>query len=192
MLSLRVPSYSAVKVNGKKLYEYARRGEPVPEVTREMNFKSIKLIGSSQKAVTVEMLVSKGTFVRSWVQELGKILGVGARVIELRRTFSSPYRLEQAITLDELDATGLESKRGFIDLSDSLPGWPQYIVRGKWRDLIENGTIPNDMGWELKGLLGSDLEPRGIRILNAEDGRLLSLVVGAQPGNKLKLACVFK
>lgn len=79
LLKLRVPSFSAIKVDGKKLYEMARKNEEVPVVEREMNFHSVEIVSLELPFVTVRFKCSKGAYVRSWIQELGQRLGVGAQ-----------------------------------------------------------------------------------------------------------------
>ncbi len=191
-LELQVPSISAVKVNGKKLYEYVRNGEPVPVVKREMNFKSVKLVSRIPMGWKAELVVSKGSFIRSWAHSIGEELGCGAAVSGLRRTSSFPYTIKDSVQLVEFEnCRNINGLKGFIPLSETLPNWPQYVVRGRWKTLVENGTVPDGMKWELNQLLASDDTP-GVRVKSADDGRLISLMLSKLAGNKIKVACVFK
>src|SRR5690606_8753285 len=97
-IELEVPHFSAVKVKGKKLYDYARSGEQVVRPRKVMNFYEVSLIefdGGCRLKVSTRC--SKGSYIRSWVQLLGESLGCGAVAQELRRTASEPFRLENSL-----------------------------------------------------------------------------------------------
>jgi len=97
------PAYSAVKVAGKPLYWWARSGKelhPIP--TRLITVYQMRIIESDQTNATLEVSCSKGTFIRSLVHDLGEVIGCGAHVIELRRLQSGVFKIDNAITLDEI------------------------------------------------------------------------------------------
>ena len=89
-LELPVPIYSAVKLKGKKLYEYAREGQNINLPKREMNFYNLVVDRVGEGFIDVEMSCRKGSFIRSWAHQLGVHLGVGACVERLRRMASTP------------------------------------------------------------------------------------------------------
>ena len=104
------PIYSAVKVNGKRLYEYARAGIPVERPARAVHVASYELVGKpkwdeaqARESFAFKVACSKGTYVRSLVNDLGEKMGVPAVMTRLRRTASSGFDLQQAVTLDELE-----------------------------------------------------------------------------------------
>jgi tRNA pseudouridine55 synthase len=100
-----VPKYSAKKIEGKKLYEFARAGEVVTIPTKEMKFWNLKCIDvhpEGQRAV-FDISCSKGSFIRSWAEQLGQKLECGAVMETLERTASNPYSLGQANTLEEIN-----------------------------------------------------------------------------------------
>ncbi|RVU71569.1 MULTISPECIES: tRNA pseudouridine(55) synthase TruB [Lactobacillus] len=105
------PIYSAVKVNGKHLYEYAREGVPVERPKRSVDIYDYRLINDpsfdaekGQESFDFEIKCSKGTYVRSLVNDLGEKLNVPAVMTKLRRTASSGFDLSQAVKLSTIEA----------------------------------------------------------------------------------------
>ncbi len=96
------PMHSAVKIDGKRLYELARVGEEVEVAPRAITIHRIKCIRWESPVATIEMRCSKGTYVRSIARDLGRSLGMGAHLSNLVRTQTGPFSLADAITLDEL------------------------------------------------------------------------------------------
>ncbi|MCW8330039.1 tRNA pseudouridine(55) synthase TruB [Photobacterium sp. SDRW27] len=101
----QIPSmYSALKYQGRKLYEYAREGIEVPRESRKITVFSVELIRFDNNEVEMELHVSKGTYIRTIVDDLGEMLGCGAHVTYLRRTGVSNYPMERMVTLEQLQA----------------------------------------------------------------------------------------
>lgn len=98
------PNYSAVKVNGKRLYEYARQGQSVEVKPRKVEIKNITIISIDldKGRVTFDVECSKGTYIRTICQDTGKILGCGAVMSCLIRTASGRFTLEDTVTIEEL------------------------------------------------------------------------------------------
>lgn len=99
------PMYSAVQVNGKRLYDLARKGIEVERPEREVEVSRLELLEFDEKtgAGTLEMSCSKGTYVRSVIHDMGQALGCGAAMTSLVRTFSNSFSLEECVTLEELE-----------------------------------------------------------------------------------------
>lgn len=99
------PIYSAIKVKGKKLYEYARKGEDVKIEPRKVFIENIELKAFDEKLQQAEILIkcSKGTYIRSIANDLGKKLGVGAHLVKLIRTQAGNCRVENAINLEDIN-----------------------------------------------------------------------------------------
>ncbi len=97
------PIYSAIKVNGKKLYEYARAGEDVKIEPRTVTIFKIELQNFNEKSQTAEILIkcSKGTYIRSIANDLGKQLGCFGHLIKLVRTQAGKFRVEESVKLEE-------------------------------------------------------------------------------------------
>jgi tRNA pseudouridine55 synthase len=101
----QVPSmFSALKYQGRPLYEYAREGIEIPRESRKITVYEVNLIRFGQDEVEMEIHCSKGTYIRTIVDDLGEMLGCGAHVIKLRRTAVAQYPAERMITLDELES----------------------------------------------------------------------------------------
>lgn len=98
------PIYSAIKVKGKKLYEYARKGEEVKIEPRKVFIEKIELKNFDEKNQKAEILIkcSKGTYIRSIAHDLGQNLGCGAHLSKLIRTQAGKFLVKKAIALDEL------------------------------------------------------------------------------------------
>lgn len=103
------PMYSALKHNGRPLYEYARKGIVIDRKSRSITIFSIKLLdfclesqSNQENYIEIEVQCSKGTYIRTLCEDIGKKIGCGAHIGALRRIDSGPFLLSQAITMDEL------------------------------------------------------------------------------------------
>lgn len=97
------PMYSAIKVNGKKLYEYARENEQVEIATREIEIYGIDLISHTEDTITYQVECSKGTYIRTLSEDIVQKLGTVGYMEKLTRTKVNEFELEQAIELEELE-----------------------------------------------------------------------------------------
>lgn len=97
-----VPIYSAVKVNGRKLYEYARTGESVELPKKEVDISEIEILNIEDNIVKFRCVVSKGTYIRSLIRDIGASLGVGAIMTDLIRTKQGKFKIEDAYSLEDI------------------------------------------------------------------------------------------
>lgn len=99
------PIFSAIKVKGKKLYEYARKGEEVEIQPRKVVIENIELKNFDEELQQAQILLkcSKGTYIRSIANDLGKNLGCGGYLIKLIRTQAGKFRVENSVQLDGID-----------------------------------------------------------------------------------------
>ncbi|MBR3161544.1 MAG: tRNA pseudouridine(55) synthase TruB [Bacilli bacterium] len=104
----QVPKYSAIKVNGKKLYEYARKGLDVELPIRDVEIKNIELLDYQDNLITFKCNVSKGTYIRSLIRDIGYSLGNYATMMELRRVKQGDFGIEQAYTLEDIENSNYE------------------------------------------------------------------------------------
>jgi len=129
-LDLEVPRYSAVRVGGERLYRLARRGVSVKPPTRRVSVRSLDLLDFRWPEATLEMVCSKGTYVRSLGAHLGRRLRCGAHVSGLRRLRSGSFTLEQAVALTELAAAAAAGQltRIMIPAAEGLKEFPDLRV----------------------------------------------------------------
>ncbi|WP_314408002.1 tRNA pseudouridine(55) synthase TruB [Pseudomonas kuykendallii] len=123
------PMYSALKRDGQPLYKLARAGEVVEREARSVTIARLELLDFEADKARLAVGCSKGTYIRTLVEDLGQQLGCGAHVAELRRTQAGPYSLAQAISLETLEQAhaegGAEALDQFLLPSDSgLEHWP--------------------------------------------------------------------
>jgi tRNA pseudouridine55 synthase len=123
------PMYSALKRDGQPLYKLARAGEVVEREPRSVTIARLQVLDCVGDQVRLAVDCSKGTYIRSLVEDMGEALGCGAHVAELRRVKAGPFALEQAVSLDELlqvhEHAGSEGLERFLLPPDSgLEHWP--------------------------------------------------------------------
>ena len=97
-----VPIYSSVKINGKKLYEYARNNEKVELPSHLVKISNMKLLDYNNDNFTFSVTVSSGTYIRSLINDIGEALGIPVTMEELRRTRVGNYSINDATNVDEL------------------------------------------------------------------------------------------
>ena len=96
------PIYSAIKQNGKRLYELARNGEQAEIEPRKIEIKLLEVLSFDGKTLKVDVICSKGTYIRSLAEDIGKALGCGATLSALRRTETGGFNIERCVTIKHL------------------------------------------------------------------------------------------
>lgn len=117
------PMYSALKRDGKPLYEYARAGQTVEREGRQVTIHALELIACALPGVpevTFRVTCSKGTYVRTLAEDIGEALGCGAHLVMLRRTGVGALTLEHAVTLDALTAADEPARDAWLQPVDAL------------------------------------------------------------------------
>lgn len=118
----QVPSmFSALKYQGKPLYEYARAGKTVPRQARNINVYALELVEFNGDTATLNVACSKGTYIRTIVDDLGQLLGCGAHVQQLRRTGVANYPYEKMITLAALEKAAEQGPPDHLLLPMDMP-----------------------------------------------------------------------
>ena len=103
------PMYSAIKINGQKLYDLARKGQEVARKPRPVTIYELELLEQlSETDYLIRCVCSKGTYIRTLCHDIGQALGCGATLFSLRRTMAAGFTLEQAVTLDDVQEKGAE------------------------------------------------------------------------------------
>lgn len=132
---LKVPKYSAVKVAGKKLYEYARANEEVALPTKLMHVYSANLISYKEDEYLIEFDVSYGSYIRSIIDEIGNRLSIAMTMSELRRTQSGDFKIEDAVKLDDVN------EKSLISILDVLNDFSKVEVSDELKNKILTGAI---------------------------------------------------
>jgi tRNA pseudouridine55 synthase len=114
------PMYSALKRDGKPLYEYARAGQTVEREGRQVKILALDMIACALPDVTFRVTCSKGTYIRTLAEDIGEALGCGAHLVMLRRTGVGALTLEHAVTLDALTAADEPARDAWLRPVDAL------------------------------------------------------------------------
>lgn len=139
------PMYSALKVGGQRLYDLARRGETIDRAPRRIEIYRLELTGYQAPILDLEVECSKGTYIRTLADDLGRAIGCGAHLAGLIRTRVGPFALADAVSLDrlaEVAATG--DWPGVLRAADEiLIGWPAVIVDPAGaRAIVQGRALP--------------------------------------------------
>ena len=154
-----VPKYSAIHVDGKRLYEYARNNIEVELPKREVEIYSLKLLNVEGNTFKIEASVSKGTYIRSLIRDIGSMLGIPCSMKELKRTKQGIFDISNAYNVEDINQ---DTK--LISISDALINYDRLIVSGDLATKISNGMV-------LDLPTKSDM----VLILNKDDSRLLAI-----------------
>jgi tRNA pseudouridine55 synthase len=137
----RPPAYSAKKVRGEAAYRKARRGETVELAPVEVRVERLDLVEMNLPSLELDIRCSSGTYVRALARDLGDELGVGAYVSELRRTGIGQFRVEQAVSFDDLAGGG--GRVEWIAPAEALAHLPRLeVAREDARRLAQGARVP--------------------------------------------------
>lgn len=114
------PMYSALKRDGKALYEYAREGIEVERAARRVTIHALDLLGFAGERFSIRVSCSKGTYIRTLAMDIGAALGCGAHLCGLRRTRIGPFDVSGAVTLERLEAAPAEGRDALLAPVDAL------------------------------------------------------------------------
>lgn len=108
------PMYSALKVNGKPLYEYARDGVELERAPRQVTIHALRVLSCADNHAEIEVCCSKGTYIRTLGEDIGKALNVGAHLTALRRTATATYQIAHTVTIEALEQMAIEQKDALL------------------------------------------------------------------------------
>jgi tRNA pseudouridine55 synthase len=121
------PMYSALKKDGRALYDYARAGIEVERAPRRVTIHELRVRDWQADRLVLDVVCSKGTYVRTLAEDLGELLGCGAHLAALRRTASGALKVEQAVTLERLEALSDAERDALLLAPDTLiADWPAW------------------------------------------------------------------
>lgn len=169
------PMYSAVKVNGKKLYEYARQGIEVERPTRKVTIYSMELLDErtafegEQVSFKFRVLCSKGTYIRTLAVTIGEKLGYPAHMSSLVRIQAASFSLADCFTFEQLEEMAKESKleTALFPLETGISYLPKYRINDKVAEKVKNGALLQ-IPTELEGMAGPI-------VVETEDGKALAI-----------------
>lgn len=165
------PMYSAVRVDGQRLYELARQGKEVERAARRVTVHALELVGLAGDELRLKVRCSKGTYVRTLAHDLGEALGCHAHLTALRRTESAGFTLAQAVTLPELRALPREAiEARLLAPARALAFLPALTVPAELVPrLLQGQRLP-------PAALGAGTGPDGERVrMLSESGELLAV-----------------
>ena len=168
------PMYSAIKVGGKKLYELARQGESVERKPRRVTIDKLEIIGENDGDYILDIVCSKGTYIRTLCNDIGDALGCGGCMSSLRRVKAGVFSIEQAYTIDEIQAAANngELDASLISVDRLFSEYPALTVSDMAEKKLCNGNIIKLVS------------PNGIYRVYSQTG--VFLLLGEVADNKLK------
>jgi len=138
------PMYSALKHQGKPLYEYARAGIEIERKARPVHIRSISLIARQAHTLTLDVVCSAGTYIRTLAESIGAVLGCGAHLIALTRTGSGGFTLDQAVSLSALESDSAAARDTRLMPADGLVTYlPQIIISVADAAALRQGQRPH-------------------------------------------------
>lgn len=142
------PMYSAIKVNGKKLYELARKGVTVERKPRRVSIEKIEIKDITPPFATIRVYCSKGTYIRTLCHDIGEKLGCGAAMKELRRIESGDFSVEDAVSISKVQDLADVKKADslIIPIEKALSGLPVFTVKKAYNKALINGN-ELDISW---------------------------------------------
>ena len=133
------PMYSALKINGQKLVDLARKGREVERQPRPITIHELTLLGMEAEGIRLRVRCSKGTYIRTLCKDIGEALGCGGCMAELRRVSAGEYRIEEAVPLQVLLET--ETPEQYLRPVDSMfRNYPKVVLTPKQETRCRNGN----------------------------------------------------
>jgi len=147
-----VPKYSAIHVDGKRLYEYARKNIDVKLPSRDVEIYSLELLSVSDNTFKIRCDVSKGTYIRSLIRDIGNMLGIPCSMKELNRIKQGIFDISDAYNLEDIDAS-----IKLISIKDALSDLDKIEVDNDTANKVSNGMVlPLDTKSDLVLVLNND------------------------------------
>jgi tRNA pseudouridine55 synthase len=148
------PMYSALKFEGKALYEYAREGVDIERKPRDIFIRQITLISFEGDVASIEVRCSKGTYIRTLAEDIGAKLGCGAHLIGLRRTETAGYLLHNAYTIEQLEGMSSEIREmQLLPVDSAIDTIPKVVLNADCSFYLRQGQAVWQSGKIPKGEL---------------------------------------
>ncbi len=183
------PAYSALKLGGVPLYRYARAGHAVQKPPRRVEIGAIRILDIELPLVRFEVDCSAGTYIRTLCADIGRRLGCGGHLRELRRLASGRFDIADAVTLPDLEVLARENRVGqrVVAMADALPEMAGIVANKSLTRTVKHGKVVR-----ICDITGGGAEgvPDLVKILDAR-GNLLAILKGDQNNAALRYVCVF-
>lgn len=130
------PMYSAIKVSGTPLYKLARKGMEIERPQKEINIYELDMLGFTAPFLEIRVVCSKGTYIRALCDNIGTALGVGAHVVELKRTRIGDFLIQDSANLSELP----DKEKSFYSIDAALKGLGEFVLSSDDFSKAANGV----------------------------------------------------
>ena len=181
------PMYSAIKINGQKLYELARKGLTVKRDARPVNINFINLLDFNKEnhLLKISVSCSKGTYIRTLVKDIGEALGCGATLTELKRTLACSFSLSECMSIEEVEKLSNDNSlfEKVIPISKALKKYKEVFVSTAQATRFKNGGALDINRINLKNFFDKEI----FKVFSGEE--LLGLGIINLNKNQL---CIFK
>ncbi len=179
------PAYSAIKVQGRPLYDYARSGEEVELRPRQVHFIDLDLESFASPEFVLRVKCSKGTYIRSLIHDIGERLECGAHVTALRRLASGGFDLSEALGLEQILENPEQAASHLLSIERLLADWPKVELETSELDRVRAGVpLRRIQQWIEKG------EPPSRRLVLVHASTIHALIESI-PGGDFKYLRVF-
>jgi tRNA pseudouridine55 synthase len=156
------PMHSAIKHKGQRLYHLARQGKEVERISRKVEIHSLQMVNFKGSLLVIDVFCSKGTYIRTLAEDIGKALGCGAYLANLRRTGVDPFWQQTSYSIEqlrEISEQGLEQlDRRLLPVNSVLGDLPECILDSTAADFLKQGQVVRVDGIPPSGLLSLVLE----------------------------------
>lgn len=193
LIEQKPPVFSALKHKGTPLYKLARQGTPVQKPARRVQISKIKITGVKLPLVHFAVSCSAGTYIRTLCSDIGQQLGCGGHLLALKRTESSGFKIQQAISMSQLEKQVLkgDSTRYLISMTDALGDMPTCIADQILMRKIRHGQKITKTDLDFDRLPTKiKTQDTNIKIVDANSD-LQAVLTYAKDLDKFAYACVF-
>jgi tRNA pseudouridine55 synthase len=182
------PAHSAIKVDGRRLYDYARKGHEAPVKARRVRVDAFEPAQYEAPRLRFQCQVSSGTYVRSLAHDLGQALGCGGHLSALRRTVVGPFHVDKARPLEELESDPALAHESLLRPAEALPHLPRLRIDDEAAQRLANGGP-----FAPENILQATRDPQPdepAAVVNAQ-GRLLAVCRRAEDSDEYRSLRVF-
>ncbi|MFZ0243319.1 MAG: tRNA pseudouridine(55) synthase TruB [Desulfobacterales bacterium] len=183
------PAYSALKLGGVPLYRYARAGHAIQKPARRVEIGAIRILDIALPFVRIEVACSAGTYIRTLCADIGRRIGCGGHLRELRRLASGRFDIADAVTLEDLEVLRQENRiaQHTVTMADALPQIPGIVANKSLTHTVKHGKVVRKCDVSAGGVAGAqDL----VKILDAH-GNLLAILKIDPDNEAFRYVCVF-